>query len=462
MAGRPGIPVEGGIPMDNSAGDRISCADSCGRTTPMRPPDPTLPRLLQVLALVTVGLLARPVQAYDYPFDDPFVATVVGTPVEYRAKLDVKVPLKRRSIKVFEDRETPDLFFYDDEFRYSYALQKGPAPLIFIIAGTGGSHDGHGVRWLGKVFYQAGFHYVGLTSPTHSNFIVSASESGVPGHAYQDAADLYRVMGLIRDKLAKRARITDYYVTGYSLGAFNTAFVCRLDDQRHEFDFKRALMINPPMRLYSSISLLDRMLENIPGGEDNFGLFYQNLVDAFAKVYTRSNALQFNEDFLYQAYEVFKPEKELLAALIGTSFRMSAANMAFTSDVMTNFGYIKPANVRLGKNTDLGDYNNVAMRLGFTDYFHAYFYPYFHARDPKVSRANLIEEMSLRTIADYLKSATGIYVIHNEDDLILEPGEINFFPEVFGDRATIYPNGGHLGNMQQKDVVAHMVEVMRP
>jgi len=419
-------------------------------------------RPFQALAFLVVSLLPVAAHAYDYPFDDPFVATVIGTPVEYRAKLDVRVPLKRRSLKVFPDRDTPELFFYDDEFRYSYALQKGPAPLVFIIAGTGGSHDGRGVKWLGQVFYQAGFHYVGLSSPTHSNFIVSASGTGVPGHAFQDAEDLYRVMEQIRDRLGKRVEITDYYLTGYSLGAFNTAFVALLDDQRHAFDFRRALMINPPMRLYSSISLLDRMLENIPGGEDNFGRFYQNLVDAFAEVYIRTDVLQFNEDFLYQAYEVFKPEKELLAALIGTSFRMSAANMAFTSDVMTNFGYIKPANVRLRKNTDLGTYNQVAMRLGFTDYFHAYFYPWFHEQDPAVSRADLIEEMSLRTIEDYLRSSTKIYVIHNEDDLILEPGEIRFFPEVFGDRATIYPNGGHLGNMQQRDVVEHMIEVFRP
>jgi len=418
-------------------------------------------RLRHVLVLLAASLPWLPVQAYDYPFDDPFVATVVGTPVEYRAEIDVRVPLKRRSTKVFPERETPELFFYDDKFRYSYALQDKPAPLIFIIAGTGGSHDGRGVRWLGEVFYQAGFHYVGLSSPTSTNFIVSASESGVPGHAYEDAEDLYRVMRLIRDEIGERARVTETYLTGYSLGAFNTAFVMLLDSQQHVLDFKRALMINPPMRLYSSISLLDRMLENIPGGEDNFGLFYRNLVDAFADVYTRSDALQFNEDFLYQAYKVFKPDNELLAALIGTSFRLSAANMSFVSDVMTNYGYIKPANVRLRKNTDLGKYNNVAMRLGFTDYFHAYFYPYFHAKDSEVSRADLIEEMSLRNIEDFLRSATGIYVIHNEDDLILEPGEIDFFPEVFGERATIYPNGGHLGNMEQRDVVAHVIEVFR-
>ena len=47
--------------------------------------------------------------------------------------------------------------------------------------------------------------------------------------------------------------------------------------------------------------------------------------------------------------------------------------------------------------------------------------------------------------------------MHNADDVILKPGEIDFFSEVFGDRATIYPHGGHCGNMNYRDNVAHMV-----
>jgi predicted alpha/beta-fold hydrolase len=412
------------------------------------------------LPLVFLALPAAS-SAYDYPFDDAFVATVVGTPLEYRAEFERKVPLKRRSIQIFPDREVPEVFFYDEKLRYSYALQKGPAPLIFIIAGTGGSHDGPGVQNLGKAFFNAGFHFVALSSPTHTNFIVSASESMVPGHAFDDARDLYRAMQVIWGKLQKKADVTDFYLTGYSLGGFNTAFVAKLDAEQQIFGFRRALMINSPLRLYSSISLLDRMLENVPGGDDNFGQFFQDLVDAFANVYKRSDSLQLNEDFLYQAYQVFKPENEVLAALIGTSFRLSAANMSFASDVMTDYGYIKPKNVRLTKNTSLDEYNDVALRLGFTDYFHAYFYPYHKTLDPKVSRTALIEEMSLSSIEDFLRSAENIRVVHNQDDLILEPGEIDFFSDVFGDRARIFPNGGHLGNMLQRDVIAHIVSVVQ-
>ena len=136
--------------------------------------------------------------------------------------------------------------------------------------------------------------------------------------------------------------------------------------------------------------------------------------------------------------------------------------MAFTADVMTDFGYIKPSNVRLTRNTDLGVYNEVAMRLGFTDYFHAFFYPYRASLEPGLSRGELIERMSLVTIGDYLRGADDIYLIHNADDLILEAGEIEILEDLFGERATIFPRGGHMGNMESRDYIGRMLSIMTP
>ncbi len=51
--------------------------------------------------------------------------------------------------------------------------------------------------------------------------------------------------------------------------------------------------------------------------------------------------------------------------------------------------------------------------------------------------------------------------MHNENDVILAPGEIDFFRRVFGDRAKIYPTGGHCGNIDYRDNVAHMVNVFK-
>ena len=47
--------------------------------------------------------------------------------------------------------------------------------------------------------------------------------------------------------------------------------------------------------------------------------------------------------------------------------------------------------------------------------------------------------------------------MHNQNDIILEPGEIEFFNEVFGERATIYRLCGHFGNINYRDNVALMV-----
>jgi hypothetical protein len=398
---------------------------------------------------------------YDYPITNRYEATVVGTPKHFLAKVPEKIPVKEARLKVFKDRKVPDYLWYEEELRYSYALQKKPAPLIFMIAGTGGAYNGAKNVAMGKAFYAAGFHVVSLSSPTLPNFVVAASKTSVTGHAVHDAEDLYHVMELVWDKLKKKAEVTNFFVTGYSLGGFNTAFVTMLDEERKVFNFKGALLINPPVSLYSSISLLDRMLENIPGGVDNFPQYYNDLVTKFSKVYKRADRLEFNEDFLYQVYQEFHPRDEELAALIGLSFRFSSAHLAFTSDIMTDFGYVKPKNVKLTRNSSPGDYTKVAFRLGFTDYFHEFFYPFYQAQDPSLTRERIVEEMSLTHIEDYLHNAKKIYVIHNANDVILEPGQIDFFPRVFGDRARIYPSGGHCGNMGDDRVVGYMLNVFK-
>jgi hypothetical protein len=417
-------------------------------------------RLLILLLVIGLFPLNAGAEKYDYPFDDPFVATVVGTPLKFRADLPKKIPLKTDSIKIFEDRVTPDFLWFDDELKYSYALQSESAPLVFMVAGTGQPHDSATNQDMAKAFYQAGFHVVALSSPTHMNHIVAGSKTKVPGHAVHDAEDLYRIMERIWAILQDDdVEVNDFYVTGYSLGAFNAAFVTQLDEERQVFNFKKALLINPPVNLYNSISLLDRMLESIPGGVDNFSTFFNKLVAAVSMIYKHSTTVKISEDFLYQAYEALNIKDGELAALIGTVFRISAGNMAFTSDMMNNYGYIVPKNVTFTEGSSPGDYQFVAYRLGFTDYFHTYFLPYYQVEDPTLTRDRVIEQMSLTHIQGYLKTADKIHVMHNENDLILKTGEIDFFRKTFGDRAKIYPKGGHLGNINYRDNVAHMIKV---
>lgn len=413
-------------------------------------------RLAALCALLYAPFVAATVENYDYPIKDKYVATVVGTPTAYEADLPKQIPFKKRTLKVFPERTLPDVVWYGEKMLYSVALQKNTAPLIFLIAGTGASHNGGKNYNMARAFYQAGFHVVSLSSPTYPNFVTSASKTGVVGHAERDAEDLYRVMEMVWAELDDKIDASAFHVTGYSLGGFNAAYVSKLDEERGSFNFERVLLINPPVSLYNSISLLDRMTENIPGGVDNFDKFLNDLMAGVSKIYKESDGT-LGEDFLYQAYKALGLKDEQLAALIGTSFRISSGSLVFTSDVMADFGYIKPSGLELNRYQDLSAYSEVASRLGFTDYYHKFFYPYYRDDYPDMSRDEFITAVSLEQIADYLRGSDKITVIHNADDVILEPGEIDFFRDVFGERATIYPYGGHCGNMNHRDNVAAML-----
>ena len=257
--------------------------------------------------------------------------------------------------------------------------------------------------------------------------------------------------------------MTRFHLTGYSLGATQAAFIAKLDEEKRVFNFRKVLLINPSVNLYNSVSILDAMLvDNIPGGMDNFHAFYRETIDAFSEVYAHDSAIRFNENFLYAAYNYRRPkESGNIQALIGISFRISCQNLACTSDVMTRAGYVIPKGLELGRHARLTGFAKTYSRLSFTDYFDGIMLPHFRAQDSTITRDGLIEKMGLSDIEDYLRAATKIGVIHNEDDLILRPGEIDYLRSVFGKRAFIFPIGGHCGNMGYPDNVNTMLRFFR-
>ncbi len=219
---------------------------------------------LVVLTLL-LGGAGSPAGAYDYPIKDPYAATIAGTPTELEPVLPESIDYELLGLKVFPGRPTPDVFWYQREFLYTLSYQKHEAPLIFIIAGTGSSFYSTSMIFLQKAFYGAGFHVICLSSPTQMNFVATASATCVPGNILEDTQDLYRVMTLAWEQVKGRIKVKEFYLTGYSLGASQSAFVSKLDEEKRVFNFKKVLMINPAVSLYSSAQILDgMMLQAIP------------------------------------------------------------------------------------------------------------------------------------------------------------------------------------------------------
>ena len=396
---------------------------------------------------------------YGYPLENSYAATIIGTPKEFKAELPSynRIPVKEYTLKLPGRRDIPDVFWFErDGLRYAITAQKKKAPLVFAIAGTGSGHRSEKMKLLQRAFYHAGYHVITLSSPTFSNFMLNASQTAIPGNLEQDSADLYQVMQQIMNKHTNLP-VTDYYLIGYSLGASQAAFVARHDEHKQAFKSNKVMMINPPLSLFNSVQILDKMLEDtIPPG--TFNGFFDNFLANVSSYHSDHEKLTlFSQEFFYQAYRDRDPSDYNMQALIGVVFRLSSSDMIFFSDVFNNLGYLVPKNTPLGPTTSLTEYSKAARRLGFSDYVEEIYIPYF-TRVSGLSRQQIVEQSSLLSIKDYLQQSNKIGLMHNENDPILKPGEIDTLKSLFPGRAMIYPHGGHCGNMEYKDNVAYMID----
>lgn len=405
-----------------------------------------------------------PPPVYNYPIQNPYAATIIGVPPGMKVDYSALPQPSDRTITLFPGRAIPEGFWYDDGLRYSQLLQPGPAPLVYIIGGTGADSRSSATMLLADILYSAGFSVVMLPSPTHPDFIINASEFFITGNATQDAKDLYRAMTAIDARLVRSGTNPGpRLLAGYSLGALNAAFVAQLDSTRHQMHFRKTLLINPPLSLYSSMKVIDHMLYRaLPHGIDDADRFIKGFVARLASVSTSSDALDFqNERVLLDAYTTYKPSDDRLATTIGLSFRLAGANMIFTSDVMNHSGYIFPKDRPFTTSTPLEDYLDVALRTSFRQYFDEVFLPACTIRNPGLSKDEIIAQSSLETLRPFFAAHPEISLITNRDDIILAPGEPARLAALFEGRAVLFPTGGHLGNLGHPAVAARIVELLR-
>lgn len=109
-----------------------------------------------LLSLTVWMLLPASAAAYDYPLENPYAATIIGTPAELKAELPKKIREKELKLEPLEGKEIPKLFWHQQAFRYSLAYQKRKAPLIFVIAGTGASYKSPKMQTMKRAFSRPG------------------------------------------------------------------------------------------------------------------------------------------------------------------------------------------------------------------------------------------------------------------------------------------------------------------
>ncbi|HEY4974040.1 MAG TPA: hypothetical protein VII41_10550, partial [Steroidobacteraceae bacterium] len=388
-------------------------------------------------------------------------ATVYGTPPQDIAPMPASVPLQQIDIALPWARPVPAVFWFDRRLRVWFSAQDKPAPLAIVISGAGSDGNTSKLSILRGALYGAGYHVLTMPSPTFPGFIVAASGTGVAGDLRQDSRDLYAAMRQIIVHLPRRVQITDIDVIGYSLGGANAAVVKSIAAADGTLRIHRAVMINPPVSLFSSIGRLDDLFAvSIGSGEAGVERLYKKLYARIANVYRTSDQIAIGDsDVLAAATTVLRTDAEFSAA-IALNFRIALMNVFFAGDLYAGTGVVVNPQRPPRVGDSLEEITRVLRSKPFSEYFTRVFAPYYLAHRPNSTLQSLRADNRLEIIGATLRNDPDYYVQTNSDDPILDAPELAWLRSTLGNRIAVYDHGGHLGNLGDRQQISDMLAML--
>ncbi|MCL4575561.1 serine/threonine protein kinase [Fusobacterium nucleatum YWH7199] len=414
--------------------------------------------LSKIVLFIILSLTAF---SYNFPIDDPYSATIIGSATMMTPGVSENIPLKVYEIQIKDKKDIPDVFLYASKFKFSFSKQKNKkAPLIFVLAGTGSDYNTTRVKFMQRIFHDAGYHTIAISSQMSQQFMISASSNSVPGLLLEDNKDIYKAMKLAYNKIKDQVEVTDFYIMGYSLGGSNAAVLSYIDEKEKVFNFKRVFMVNPPVNLYNSAVKLDKYLDDYTGGKTESIEKLLNTTLAKVKGGLTSEYANIGADTIYNIVKgdiLSDAEKE---AYIGLAFRLASTDLNFISDFMTRSHVYTKNPEKVDKYTNMKEYFKAVNFATFEDYVNKIGFPYYKKHNKDYSIEDLKREASLKVIEDYLRTSPKIAAVTNADELILNEKDFAFLKDVFKDRLVIYPKGGHCGNMFYKENVDVMLKFL--
>jgi hypothetical protein len=388
-------------------------------------------------------------------------ATMFGTPPQDLAPLPATVPLAEINIALPWARPVPDVFWFDSKLRVWFSAQPKPAPLAIVISGVGDDGNTTKLSILRGALYGAGYHVLTMPSPTFPGFIVSTSSTGVAGDLLQDSRDLYAAMQQIIAQLPHSVQITDIDVLGYSLGGANAGVVKSIDATEGKLHIHRAVMINPPVSLFTSVARLDKLFANsIGSGDAGVETLYRQLYAELANLYRASDRVELDEGFMLGAAAVVLKTDAEFSAAIALSFRIDLINMFFAGDLYAGTGVVVDPKHPPKVGDSLEETERILRGKPFSEYFSRVFAPYYLKHRPNSTSKSLIADNRLDIIGDALRGNADYYAQTNSDDLILDKPELAWLKDALGSRVVVYDHGGHLGNIGDRSQISDMLDML--
>lgn len=352
---------------------------------------------------------------------------------EYADTLHVQIPRTGRSLPV------------------SVWLQRRAAPIVYIVPGLGSHRWGGGTMALAEVLFNDGFSVATVSSTFNHEFTELASTVAMPGYTPVDSRDLHSALSqsdaLLRVKY--RNRITARALMGYSMGGFHAL---RLAATEHTNDtgvkFDRYVAIDAPVDLNFAIQTLDdyfRAAFEWPAGERT-----QRIENTFLKVAALSDRLH---TLTNNAVIPFNASESKF--LIGLAFRLTLRDVIFLSQSRTNQGVLEHP-IDYWRREPV--YREI-LQFSFAEYLEKFVVPYY--RGLGIDADEIRNSVDLRPFAGALRQNQKIRVIENENDILLgEQGLAWLRATIPAEHLTVFPRGGHLGNLNHPAVQQKILETV--
>jgi pimeloyl-ACP methyl ester carboxylesterase len=336
---------------------------------------------------------------------------------------------------------------------FTYWLQPHPAPVVYINPGLGSHRLAETVLALAELAYDHGFSAVCVSSTFNYEFIERAATASVPAYTPVDARDLHVALTEIDRRLRTLYpdRLTSTALLGYSMGAFQALYLAATESTNEPglLRFDRYVAINTPVSLLYGISKLDEFYNAPlawPAAERT-----DDIENAFLKVAALArNSLKPQTSLPFSAVES--------KFLIGLAFRLTLRDAIYTSQQRDNLGVLQHP---LSNHRRDPVYREI-LQFSYHDYLEKFLIAYYWMHGTDLTAPGALERASdLRTYAAGLQGNPKVRLILNENDFLLPAPDLEWLRATIPAAAiTLFPEGGHLGNLANPAVQAAILKAL--
>lgn len=350
----------------------------------------------------------------------------------------------------------------EKELPFTVWMQPKPAPVFYFVPGLGGHRLSDSSLGMAEMMYASGSSVVAVSNPTNWEFIENGSSVRQPGFAPVDAVDLHVALTAIDRKLDAESpgMLGTRRLAGVSMGAFQTLFIASREEQAKAeglMTFDVYMALDTPVNLEHAMTQLDRFYNAPMAFEEKERA--KKIEGIFAKV------LYLSQGDLQPGMEL--PFTEIESRfLIGLAFRMELQYTLLQTQELHDRGVLLTKRSRMRRAPAFRE----ASEYSFLEYVYAFLLPDLAERDSRFTfdeagaRA-MFAACDLRSIVDALATNERVRIFANENDFLLRAEDVAWLREHFGERATILPAGGHLGNLHRKSIqeaIKAVVEAAAP